>query len=213
MHQEIERRFIPKDPNWRPTGAFTHITQGYFELGKTAFWKIDWLKIPPVFMLNGEPCARVPLLKAFALSRAIKGEGWKARIRCYDDDRYVLDIKGPRTNATRFEVDELPLIDQSRGPELLEQAGHILKKKRYYMPHKGHVWHVDVFEGDCKEPVTCEVELKNTKAKVELPPWVGEEITHRKLFSLRPEEAAPNRDLPQPQLQPLPHRPHSEYKR
>lgn len=43
----------------------------------------------------------------------------------------VLDISVSRTNATRFEVDELPLIDQSRGPELLQKAGHT----KYFLQH------------------------------------------------------------------------------
>ena len=41
----------------------------------------------------------------------------------------------------------------------------------------GKIWEVDVFAGENKGLVMAEIELESEDEPVELPPWVGEEVT------------------------------------
>lgn len=186
MALEIERRFLPLDKQWRPEGDAEPITQGYFKLGETASARVaawPW----PHFVLNGERLFWLSLpqfreLRAVAAADGTLPPGWKARVRCYFNTRYVLDIKGPRSGATRFELAERQL-PAATGKRLLARCGDtILSKKRYALPYHGHVWQVDVYEGQHQGLITCEIELPSATTPFRLPPWVGEEITDRKLF-------------------------------
>lgn len=186
MPDEIERRFLPKSPDWRPEGECTPIAQGYFKLGESAQGRV--IKWPwPYFALDGERLLWLEWRDVFDLTPHLSPEGflpagWKARIRSYFDARYVLDLKGPRSGTTRFELADLPL-DPKQGHALLERCGDtLMRKKRYVIPYLGHAWQIDVFEGKHAGLITCEVELRSATSIVKLPPWVGEEITDRKLF-------------------------------
>lgn len=186
MPLEIERRFLPRSPDWRPEGECVPITQGYLKTGENAVVRaVRWPW--PHLMLNNERVAWLEWKDIFDITPHITPEGylpaeWKIRIRCYFDIRYVLDIKGPRSGTTRFELDEIQL-DPKTGEQLLQQCkGTVLRKKRYVLPYIGHAWQVDVYEGQHAGLVTCEVELRSATSIVKLPPWVGEEITDRKLF-------------------------------
>lgn len=186
MPLEIERRFLPKDKDWQPQGTPLAITQGYFKLGENATARASLFPWPH-FVLNGERLFWLSLPAYTALKPALLADGtlpagWKVRIRCYDNSRYVLDIKGPRIGTTRFELAEKPL-SPTTGARLQHLCGDtLLSKTRYVMAHSGHEWHVDVYEGQHTGLVTCEVELPDADTPVDLPPWVGEEITDRKLF-------------------------------
>ena len=187
MPEEIERRFLPRSPEWRPEGKGVHLVQGYFKLGETAtgqpaLW--PW----PHFRVNGLRLVWLSWkdwasLRPHCTAEGGLPKGWKARIRSYDNRRFVLDIKGPRNGTTRFELDEQPLSPKA-GHALLEQCREtVLSKTRYTLSHAGQDWHVDVFDAPHSGLITCEAELTSADAPLELPPWVGEEITGRKLFT------------------------------
>jgi adenylate cyclase len=102
--------------------------------------------------------------------------GVTVRIRIFDDARAVLTIKAGGTAFSRDEYEyEVPLAD---GRELLAHAGqHVIEKRRYAVPHAGRHWEVDVFAGRHAGLVLAEIEMESEDAKVELPDWVGEEVT------------------------------------
>lgn len=186
MPYEIERRFLPKEPGWRPEGGGMAITQGYFKLGENAVMQArlwPWLHL----RLNDQRLVWLNWRDYRALKQYLQQDGalpagWKARIRRYGHSRYVFDLKGPRSGTTRFELDDRPL-PAPLGAALLQQCGEtVLHKTRHTLPYAGHDWQVDVYEGQHAGLVTCEVELPAADTAVDLPPWVGEEITHRKLF-------------------------------
>ena len=56
-------------------------------------------------------------------------------------------------------------------------TGEIIEKERYRVPHAGHMWEVDVFAEVNQPLITAEVELDAADETVELPPWVGREVT------------------------------------
>ena len=53
----------------------------------------------------------------------------------------------------------------------------MLQKTRFRAPHAGRTWEVDVYSGDNAGLVIAEIELESETATVELPPWVGREVT------------------------------------
>ena len=53
----------------------------------------------------------------------------------------------------------------------------ILEKVRHYVSYAGLTWEIDVYEGLLKGVVIAEVELDRDDRLLELPDWVGKEIT------------------------------------
>lgn len=97
--------------------------------------------------------------------------------------RGFLTLKGKQVGITRPELEtEIPLeLAQS----LLYSAGSIVEKTRHFVKHGVHLWEVDVFHGPNTGLVLAEVELQDESEKVELPNWVGTEVSTLKQYSNR----------------------------
>lgn len=54
----------------------------------------------------------------------------------------------------------------------------MIEKTRYRIEYRGWVWEVDEFSGENQGLVVAEVELESPDQPLELPDWVGEEVTH-----------------------------------
>ena len=104
------------------------------------------------------------------------GHGVTVRIRIFDDARAVLTIKAGGTVLSRDEYEyDVPLAD---GRELVAHAeGRVIEKRRHAVPYAGRDWEVDVFEGRHAGLVLAEIEMESEDAEVELPDWVGEDVT------------------------------------
>lgn len=98
------------------------------------------------------------------------------RIRVYDDAEAFLTLKGPADGISRSEFEyPVPLDD---GRELLEMSRpHVVEKRRHHVRHGGLLWEVDVFEGAHEGLVIAEVELEHAEQAVDLPGWVGQEVS------------------------------------
>jgi adenylate cyclase len=105
-----------------------------------------------------------------------RGDGVTVRIRIFDDARAILTLKAGGTALSRDEYEyEVPLAD---GRELLAHAGRqVIAKRRYAVPYAGREWEVDVFEGRHAGLVLAEIEMESEDARIELPDWVGEDVT------------------------------------
>jgi adenylate cyclase len=55
--------------------------------------------------------------------------------------------------------------------------GNILDKVRHYVSHAGMIWHVDVYDGLLSGVILAEVELQDANQELELPTWIGREVT------------------------------------
>lgn len=93
--------------------------------------------------------------------------------------RGFLTIKGENKNKgisrTEFEYD-IPAEDaDAMLAELCE--GPLIEKKRYKIEHKGLTWEVDEFFGDNAGLILAEVELESEDQQVDLPEWIGEEVS------------------------------------
>jgi adenylate cyclase len=102
--------------------------------------------------------------------------GQKARVRITDDNATIV-LKGRKSGLSRLEF-EYP-IPFSDAQEILQAmcAGHVLDKARHLVAHAGATWSVDVYSGLLAGIVIAEIELAHADQKVELPGWVGKEIT------------------------------------
>jgi CYTH domain-containing protein len=99
----------------------------------------------------------------------------KVRVRCYGE-RTTLCVKGGRTGLSReeFEYD----IPRDHAEAIFAHcAGRILEKTRHYVPGPAGTWEIDVYHDALEGIVIAEIELASETAVVELPDWVGEEIT------------------------------------
>lgn len=99
------------------------------------------------------------------------------RVRISDDQRAVITLKGALQGISRPEFEyAIPLADAR---ELLDMAQpHVVEKRRYLVPWGEVIWEVDVFEGRHAGLVMAEVELADEAQRVQLPDWVGREVTN-----------------------------------
>lgn len=94
-----------------------------------------------------------------------------------DGRRGWLTIKGRARGLARPEFEyEIPFED---GVEMLDLfcQGRTLEKVRHHVPWEGHLWEVDVFEGNNEGLILAEIELDEDDEAFEIPPWVGQEVS------------------------------------
>jgi CYTH domain-containing protein len=71
------------------------------------------------------------------------------------------------------------LIPVSDAEEMIEKAALLcLEKDRYIIKYKGNDWEIDVFKGKYLGLVLAEIELENENDEIELPSWIGDEVTN-----------------------------------
>ena len=94
-----------------------------------------------------------------------------------EGERGVLTIKGLSRGIRRAEF-EYP-IPAAEAAVLLDTLclQPLIEKTRYRVEHAGHLWEIDEFAGDNAGLVLAEVELSSADEAVELPIWVGAEVS------------------------------------
>jgi adenylate cyclase len=118
----------------------------------------------------------------------VANDGWKAgvvlassngnkvRIRIAEETATVT-IKGPRKTMKRAEFEyAIPMSDAEAILTHMCQ-GHILKKRRHFVEHSDATWEIDVYEGSLRGIVIAEIELRHENQTIELPDWIGKEVT------------------------------------
>ncbi len=98
------------------------------------------------------------------------------RIRTIENKGYIT-VKGIAKGAVRAEYEyEIPIKDAIEMLNTLcEQP--IIEKMRYEIETNELIWVVDEFEGVNKGLILVEVELSDENQKIDLPDWVGSEVT------------------------------------
>jgi adenylate cyclase len=98
------------------------------------------------------------------------------RVRIEDGSGGTLTIKSAKPGLSRQEFEYwVPPADAEALAEL--RQGSVLQKKRFRVPHAGRIWEVDVYSGDNEGLAIAEIELESEDAVVDLPAWVGAEVT------------------------------------
>jgi adenylate cyclase len=99
------------------------------------------------------------------------------RLRTYNKQAF-LTVKGASSSdgTTRVEWEkEITLKEAETLLPLCLPGG--IRKTRHHVYHKQHLFEVDVFEGALNGLVIAEIELKNANQEIELPDWIGKEVT------------------------------------
>jgi CYTH domain-containing protein len=104
------------------------------------------------------------------------------RVRISDDGAW-LTIKGPSSNGGLTRVEWEKEITKDEAYDLLQlSVGAVIEKDRYYIYTGTHTIEVDEFYGPNRGLVLAEIELQYEHEQVDLPPWIGREVTGEKRF-------------------------------
>ena len=103
------------------------------------------------------------------------------RVRIDGSELATLTIKTITPGIERHEYEyPIPVADAD---QLLEQrVGVVISKVRHLVSIGEQTWEVDVFEGENAGLIVAEVELDSADRVVELPVWLGDEVTHDRRF-------------------------------
>lgn len=127
----------------------------------------------------------------------VQGDGWRSlgagqlycqgylvaapektvRVRIVGNQGF-LTIKGPTQGISRAEFEYTIPVEDAR--ELLQTLCDRpwIEKTRYRIDYGGLVWEVDEFAGDNAGLILAEVELPDDQQTLDLPDWIGPEVSH-----------------------------------
>ena len=105
-------------------------------------------------------------------------DGTTVRVRVVGGKAFIT-LKDRAVGLVRHEF-EYPIPVGDAETILDTMCGNLVEKNRYRIPAKeaGLFWEVDEFFGDNAPLVTAEIELPDEKTVVELPDWIGCEVTN-----------------------------------
>ena len=99
------------------------------------------------------------------------------------DERAFLTIKGisSESGMSRFEWEKEIALEE--GETLMRLClPTIIEKTRFIVPQGTLAFEVDVFEREHKGLILAEIELPSEKTTINLPPWIGKEVTGDKRY-------------------------------
>ena len=167
INTEIERRFLVdgrSDKPWRECDSKINIKQYYLDSAaleinqqSIAYTGFELVKITPeeYGILVGE-------------------DNWVSRIRIADQN-IILTMKGKRLHASATELEWK--INSLPSMQNLEQLPHVIKTRYNKLGSDGLLWEIDEFEGSLAGLILAEVELESQDQVVEIPSWIGMELT------------------------------------
>lgn len=120
-----------------------------------------------------EECSDSRVFRQFYLSRP---NHVSIRIRIIDEVSARLTIKSGRRGLSRDEFEyEIPVSDAVEMIAL--RKGAIVEKTRYRVRRGNVIWEIDAFSGENDGLIVAEVELDHEDQSIDLPDWVGAEVT------------------------------------
>lgn len=97
------------------------------------------------------------------------------RIRVRSDQAFLTIKMGKGVTRNEFEY-SIPVCDAE---EMIEKAALLcLEKDRFVIEYQDAVWEIDVFKGKYEGLVLAEIELRDENQEIQLPAWIGEEVTN-----------------------------------
>jgi CYTH domain-containing protein len=99
------------------------------------------------------------------------------RVRTVGDQAF-LTIKSPTQGLSRSEFEyPIPLADAETMLDTLCRRP-LIEKTRFVLLDGELTWEIDEFYGDNQGLILAEVELQSEDQPINLPPWVGREVSH-----------------------------------
>ena len=169
-HFVDDRSFAAKFDN--EALQFRNAEPSAFLRRKAIGWLIVGLQHKAAFRIQRHTMGRRAALET---ADAAFAESWKGAVASRKTyERNIFDHGLQRRREYEYPMP----IEHGRQALLLLPPSRIIHKIRYDIPHGGLVWSVDRFQDANAGLVLAEVELSNPDQRIELPPWITEEITH-----------------------------------
>ena len=124
------------------------------------------------------------------------------RVRIRGDSTATLTIKSRPVDLRRLELEyDIPVLEAEALLQL--RQGSIVEKVRHVIPCGDLAWEIDVFSGENLGLIVAEIELRHEHQHVDLPPWIGPEVTgqpqyYNSALVQRPFGSWSRRDTPVP---------------
>ncbi|MFD0792184.1 CYTH domain-containing protein [Mucilaginibacter litoreus] len=97
------------------------------------------------------------------------------RVRLTSNAAFIT-LKGPTAGISRSEYEyQIPMPEANEMLELF--AASSIEKTRYKIEYAGHMWEVDVFDGENNGLIVAEIELQHEHEQFEKPDWAGEDVS------------------------------------
>jgi adenylate cyclase len=98
------------------------------------------------------------------------------RVRIKGDGAATLTIKSRPVDLRRLELEyPIPTLEAEALMQL--RQGAIIEKVRHVVACGDLAWEIDVFSGENLGLVIAEIELRQVHQHIDLPPWIGTEVT------------------------------------
>ncbi len=103
------------------------------------------------------------------------------RVRIKNNSLATLTLKSSPSSLRRLEL-EYPIPTLEAEALLPLRQGLLIEKVRHIVPHNDLKWEVDVFSNENLGLVIAEIELPDEHYPVELPSWIGQEVTGQQQY-------------------------------
>jgi adenylate cyclase len=103
------------------------------------------------------------------------------RVRIRDNSQATLTVKSSPSALRRLEL-EYPIPTLEAEALIPLRHGTVVEKIRHVIPCGNLAWEVDEFSGANAGLLIAEIELPSEHHHVELPAWVGQEVTGQKQY-------------------------------
>jgi len=135
------------------------------------------IEIERKFLLNGDEWRALGHPVLYRQGYLNRSKERTVRVRMAGEKGY-LTIKGISKGMKRTEYEyEIPKEDVNAILDALAEKP-VIEKNRYCVEYKGVSWEIDEFSGENQGLILAEVELESEDQKIELPSWIGKEVTH-----------------------------------
>ena len=129
------------------------------------------------FLVRSETWRRVATAQTSVRQAYLSIEGKASvRVRIRDDSVATLSVKSRPQTIRRLELEyDIPVAEAEALMQL--RHGAVIEKVRHVVPWHDLAWEIDVFAGDNTGLIIAEIELRHEHQAVELPAWIGAEVT------------------------------------
>lgn len=140
------------------------------------------LEIERKFLVDAKNLSAVHVADGEKISQGYLSTDPKKTVRVrIKKNRAYLTVKTANVGIVRGEFEyEIPLADAEALLKLCEP--NTLSKVRYKFEFAGKIWEIDIFEGRHAGLILAEVELSSPDEKIELPSWLGREVSEDAKF-------------------------------
>jgi adenylate cyclase len=134
------------------------------------------IEIERKFLIQGDGWRNLALGTVYRQGYLATGSDRTVRVRIAGNSAY-LTIKSASVGISRAEFEyEIPIADAAQLLDTLCDRP-LIEKTRYKIMHQGVLWEVDEFSGENQGLIVAEVELTAPDQALELPDWIGQEVS------------------------------------